>query len=178
MVHRYLAVLPILFLLSGCSRSKDSKAPPSQQGMVRRKQMAPTKSVVFMNDPAALDYVVRDVSDALEGNRWRWTFEHPELQFVLKSTEKLKFEADYSVADATLKDTGPVTVTFSVNGHDLPPVKHAKTGDYKFSQPVPAAWLSTDGFTKVGIDVKPLWVAPSDGKKLGLILIRAGFVSE
>jgi hypothetical protein len=140
--------------------------------------MPPTKAIIAMNDPAAFDYVVKDVSDSLEGGRWRWTFDRPELQFALKNTEKQKLEADFSLADATLKDTGPVTVTFSVNGHNLPPVKYPKSGDYKFSKPVPAEWLSADGLTKVAIDVKPLWVAPTDGKKLGLILIRAGFVSE
>jgi hypothetical protein len=177
-MRRFLLVIPFLFLLVGCSRSKDSQNPPSQQGAIRRKQMPPTKSIIAMNDPAAFDYVVRGVSEDLAGGLWRWTLENPELQFVLKSTDKVKLEAVYSVADATLKDTGPVTVTFSVNGHNLPPVKYAKTGDYKFSQPVPAAWLNTEGLTKVAIDVKPLWVSHTDGQKLGLILIRTGFVSE
>jgi hypothetical protein len=177
-VLRFTLIIPFLFLLIGCSRSKDSSAPPSQQEIVRRKPAAPTKAVVEMGDPAAMDYIVRDVSDSLEGGRWRWTFDHPELQFALKNTAKLKLEADFSVADATLKDTGPVTVKFSVNGHDLPVAKYSKSGDYHFARPVPAAWLSTDGLTKVAVEVAPMWVAPTDGKRLGLILIRAGFVPE
>lgn len=131
-----------------------------------------------MKDPAVTDYIVRDIADSLEGDRWRWTYEHPELQFSIKSAEKAKLEVDFSVAGATLKDTGPVTVKFLVNGHDAGSMKCPKDGDYHFAKPVAAALLNADGINNVVIDVNPLWTAPSDGKRLGLILIRAGFTFE
>ncbi len=90
-----------------------------------------------MNDPAVSDYIVKDVSETLEGNTWRWCYERPELRFQLKDTAGQKVELHFSVADATFKTTGPVTANFFVNNKPVGTMKISKTGDYVFDQQFP-----------------------------------------
>ncbi len=85
--------------------------------------------------------------------------------------------ADFSIAGDTLKTTGPVTVSFFVNDKLLAKEKYSKAGSYHFDQPVPAGFLVADKPTSFALEPKPIWVAPADHKHLGLILVRAGFVS-
>jgi hypothetical protein len=130
-----------------------------------------------MNDPTVNAYIVRDISDALEGGLWRWTFSRPELRFSLENEEDAALELDFAIADATLKDTGPVTVSVFVNDRPLGSMKCAKAADYRFIKKVPGSWIKTDGTALVAAEARPLWNAP-DGKHLGFILTRAGFVPQ
>ena len=138
----------------------------------------PTKAMVSMNDPAINDYIVKDVSDSLEGGSWRWGYERPELRFQLKQAAGQKLEAHFSVADATFKTTGPVTVNFFVNNKNVGTMKIAKSGDQVFSKAVPADLLSTTDLTAVAIETKPFWTSASDGRHLTVILTQVGFVGD
>jgi hypothetical protein len=170
-------ILCALLLQLGCQRSPEAgSAPPGQNAPVKLVER-PTKPFIEMNDPAVKGYIVQDINDFLEASTWRWTFNRPELRFYLAKTENLQLEIDFAIAGATLKDTGPVTVSTFVNGKPLGEMKCAKATDYKFVKAVPANWLNTDDATLVAAEVRPLWKTP-DGKQLGFILIRAGFVPQ
>lgn len=130
-----------------------------------------------MDDPDIENYVIRDVSLGIEAGKWRWTYRRPELRFWLDSTVGQKLVVDFVVAQATLSQTGPVTVSFWVNDQLLGQQYCPKPGDYRFEKPVPASWLRTGAFTIVAAQADKLWVAPADGARLGFILVRAGFVS-
>ena len=151
-----------------------SGKPPAAAMKVRSN---PTKAMVAMNDPAVEDYIVKDISDTLESSTWRWGYERPELRFQLKQTAGQKLEAHFSVADATFKTTGPVTVTFFVNNKNVGTMKITKPGDQVFSKAVPADLLSTNDLTDVAIEAKPFWTSASDGRHLTVILTQVGFVS-
>jgi hypothetical protein len=135
------------------------------------------KEMLEMKDPTVLGYIVQDVSESLGADSWRWTFDRPELRFLLSSGKKYKFEAEFSVAEETLKDTGPVTISFLINDRRLGATRYLKSGSYQFIEPVPQGWIKPDGDTTVAIIVRPLWTAP-DGKHLGLILSKAGFLNN
>src|SRR5690348_15938579 len=106
---------PLLVLLAaGCNTAQDGWAPP-----VRRDPLsfAPKKGhVVNMNDPYAMAYVVQDVRDLLEAGAWRWTSRRPELRIYLDEIRGLKFTTDFTLPESGFNRTGPVTISFLVNG--------------------------------------------------------------
>jgi hypothetical protein len=176
LVFRF-APLAVVLALAGCQRSTDvAFTPPAQHAPTKLAEPS-GKNFIAMRDPDVSDYIVRDVSDSLEGGGWRWTFDRPELRYRLTNTENLRLEVDFAIAGATLKDTGPVTVSFFVNGRPLGSMKCGKAADYKFTKAVPAQWLKPGDGTLVAAEARPLWNAP-DGKHLGFILTQEGFVRD
>jgi hypothetical protein len=128
-----------------------------------------------MGSPEADTYIVRDITDYVSGSAWRWTRKRPELRFFLDSIDHLKFSADFSVADATLKDTGPVTISVFINGHPLGSVKCADAGRKLFEKPVPAAFMRPKAVNFAALEIDKVWVSKTDGAVLGFILTTAGF---
>lgn len=164
-------------LLCGCGApAPDGYAPPMQRRLPPGPEPRPVGAIVSMSEQDADAHIVRDVSPAAEGANWRWTFERPELRFWLEEAQRQKLVMDFVIAENTFKDTGPVTVTFFVNGRALGRQSCPKPGPYHFEKAVPAAWLRTDDFTLVAAEADRLWTSPADGARLGFILSRAGFV--
>lgn len=160
-------------LFAGCSREPSYPPPPQRQPILTEER--PGGSIVAMSDPSAETYIVRDISDTVEGGSWRWTYEHPELRFWLDSAVDRKLSVDFLCSGITLANTGPIAISFSVNEHALGEARCAKEGQYRFEKNVPPEWLDTTGSNAVGAQANKLWTAPADGKKLGFILLKAGF---
>jgi hypothetical protein len=130
---------------------------------------------VNLGDPDADSYIVRDVVEGGEGDSWRWTRKRPELRFALESVDNLTFKADFSLAEATIKETGPVTVSVFINGQLLGGVHCEKSGDQYFEKRVPAGMLRANATNLVALEVDKVYVAKADGAILGMILSRVGF---
>ena len=160
--------------LTGCVNIPDSFSPPVQRHPVSGPDTSRLKHFIAMNDPAAEDHFLSDIGP-LEAGAWRWTRQNPTLRFVLPSSKGLKFVADFSISSDTLNVTGPLTITYFVNGHTLDTVKYDKAGEQHFEKPVPAEWLGEGQDTIVKIALDKVYVAPADGVKLGVTLVRAGF---
>ncbi len=136
----------------------------------------PTKAMITMSDPVVDDYIVKDISDTLEAKTWRWCYDRPELRFQLKQVQGQKLEVHFSVADATFKTTGPVTINFFVSNKSVGTMKVTQPGDQVFSKAVPADLLRTDDFMNVAIEARPCWTSSSDSRHLTIILTQVGFV--
>jgi hypothetical protein len=178
MWNRSLLLLPGIISLAACSHETPPPAPATQSAAGIKVRSNPTKATITMSDPAVNDYIVKDISDTLEANTWRWTYDRPELRFQLKDSKPQKVEVHFSVADATFKTTGPVTANFFVNNQPVGTMKITKPGAYVFSKPVPAGMLKTDELTTVAVEARPFWTSQNDGRHLTLILTEAGFVPE
>lgn len=166
-----------LTLLCGCGAPvPDGVPPPFQRRLPPGPEPRPVGAIVTMSEQDADAHIVRDVSPAAEGVAWRWTFQRPELRFWLEETTRQRLIVDFAIAEDTFKSTGPVTVTFFVNGKTLGRQRCPKAGLYHFEKPVPAAWLRADDFTLVAAQADKLWTSPADGARLGFILSRAGFL--
>lgn len=178
MIERLLpiAVVSALLALAGCAPAPESYAPPFQRSLPAGPEPRPVASFVNMGDPDADSYILRDVSPGAEGDQWRWTFQRPELRFWLESKASQQFVADISLPEATFRETGPVTISFFVNGNLLVRQHCPRSGDYHIRKEVPATWLRTDTFTIVAAESDKHWVSPADGARLGFILTRIGFV--
>jgi len=170
-----LSILLSFALLSGCANIPDSYAPPVQRRPLSGADPSPIGHFVTMSDPDADAYIVKDVSQAAEAGSWRWTRKRPELRFFLDSTEHLNFKVDLSIAETTLRETGPVTISISINGNLLDTIRYADAGEKHIDKPVPEKFLRAKAVNFAALEIDKVWVSKTDGAVLGFILTRAGF---
>ena len=149
---------------------------PAQRPAVAGEDPPSFGSYVHMNDRMLADYLVSGVTDGAPTDSWRWTNKKPTFRFKLTKVTGMRFEANYTISNATLTTTGPVVITWTVNGHVLGSVSESKDGYRKFSKPVPAEWLVPNGENLVSGEVDKVWVSPDDGAKLGFIISDLGFI--
>jgi hypothetical protein len=169
--------MPAVAALVLCSCSGPSYPPPPQRQFALVNEPDPPPPVfVTMEMPDASDYILSDIGRDTEGVGWRWTREHPRLRLRLPRTKGWRLRVDFGFPPANFKDTGPVTVSYVVNGNLLDRVRYTEPGDRRFEKPVPAAWLHVDEDNTVGADIEPPWIAPSDKARLGFVLHGMGFV--
>jgi hypothetical protein len=159
----------------GCANIPDSYAPPVQRKPLTGADPSPVGRFVNLAETNADAYVVRDVNQGAEGDLWRWTRKRPELRFYLDTIDHLDFKADFSIAEATFKDTGPVAVSIFINGNLLDKVACTEAGEKHFSKPVPEGFLRPKTVNFAALEIDKVWVSKTDGAQLGIILIRAGF---
>jgi hypothetical protein len=171
------ATISLCFTLVGCGYgSRESKELPPQYAD-RGELPSSTPPFVEMSHPGAPSTIVKDVSATVEAGTWRWTGEHPTLKVRIPDTQGWRLLVRYAVSDVTFKETGPVKITYALNGKDLQTEMVKAPGDRVFNQPVPAAMLN-QGENIISIHVHNPWTSPTDGAKLGLILTGAGLVRQ
>ncbi len=111
----------------------------------------------------------------MAADSWRWTGKRPELRFFLEHADGVSFKADFSIADVTLKVTGPVTISVFINGALLDNIHCAAAGERHFEKPVPEKFLHARSINLAAMEIDKVWVSKLDGAALGFILTRAGF---
>ncbi|MBV9768740.1 MAG: hypothetical protein JOZ32_04145 [Bryobacterales bacterium] len=171
---RIAGLLLCVLCLASCDRLPDTYPPPEQRHPVEGYNPGPDALMVNMDDSDADSRIVKDIYGATSAS-WRWTSQNPTVKLLLFSTENLKFIADYAIWDDGFKFTGPLEISFLVNGNLLDKIRYTTPGVKHFDKPVPADWLSVDFPTTVSMFIDKLYVAPRDGAKFGVILVRLGF---
>jgi hypothetical protein len=172
---RFLA-LPGAVLLCACQNLPDPYAPPEQRQPFENFRPYRVSRVVNMADGDAESHFVRDIKGAT--GVWRWTGKHPEVRLFLRTNQMLHYVIDFSIVEATFKDTGPVTLTFLVNGHVLDKMTYTASGQQHFDKPVPEEWVEAGKEALVGAEIDKVWVSPADGVALGFILSQIGLRQE
>jgi hypothetical protein len=162
----------LALLLTACQDMPEPYAPPVQREPFDNFRPYRTSRIVNMADGDADAHIVSDISGP--SGTWRWTGKHPAVRVAPRGNENLRYLIDFTIADVTFKETGPVTVSFFVNDHLLDAVHYATPGEQHFEAPVPADWVQPEADTIVAAEVDKVWTAPADGAKLGLILTRLG----
>ena len=76
----------------------------------------------------------------------------------------------------TYKVTGPVRVSYAVNGRTLGSLRCDHAGDFKIEKAVPDGLVETGKFTSVTFEANPRWISPEDGAQLSFLLRSAGFL--
>jgi len=165
----------LLALLTGCVNMPETYAPPMQRKPLAGPDTSKLKHYVAMNDPLAMEHVLRDVNPALEGELWRWTGQKPTFRFYLPTVRRLRFEMHFSIHSDTMKQTGPLTVSYFINGRPLDKITYDKPGEQHFEKPVDPSWLLKNSVNVASAELDKIFVAPEDGAQLGLTLIRVGF---
>jgi hypothetical protein len=159
--------------LAACDRLPESYPPPEQRQPVAGVIQGPDAMLVSMGNPDADLVIVKDVYPGT-GISWRWTKQEPTVRVLVLSNENIRFSADFGLWEDAFKITGPVEVSFLVNGKLLDKVRYTEPGGKHFEKFVPAEWLNANTEANVALSVDKLYAAPQDGGKFGVMLTRLG----
>lgn len=170
MIRAALAVLALT--LCACREPSLEYPPPEQRPNLEGYHLAPAR-VLDMDAPDATFHFVRDISPALIAS-WRWTDQHPAVRIRVRDKQNLKYTIDFTLPEITFKDTGPVTIAFLVNGHELDRIRYAVAGFQHFEKPVPPDWLEDYKDATVEAEIDKIWISKDDGARFGFILTRIG----
>jgi hypothetical protein len=172
-VHRLISGITVL-VAAGCNALPDYPPPPQREALIRP---AATGLSYFLNvsSPNADAYIVQGIGDKTEGGGFRWAFAHPVLRFLVPSMDHPKFLMDFALPETTFRVTGPVTMTFSINGRFFDKRRFVEMGQQHYEREVPDGFLRFGALNLVSIDPDKVFVA-GDGAKLGFPFSRAGFV--
>jgi hypothetical protein len=162
-----------LLCLAVCERLPESYPPPEQRQPVAGLIPGPDAMMVSMDNSDADRLIVKDIYGG-SGISWRWTKQEPTVKVLVLTTENVKFSTDFAIWDEGFKTTGPVEISFLVNGKLLDKVRYTTPGNKHFEKPVPADWLSGSPEASVAMSLDKLYIAPRDGAKFGVILTRLG----
>ena len=160
-----------------CQNMPEPYAPPEQRQPLENFRPYRVSAVVNMSDGDAAGHFVQDISPALAGT-WRWTGQRPTVRVSMRANENLRYAIDFTIPGVTFEQTGPVTMSFYVNGHLLDQVRYTSFGPKRFVKPVPAEWVEKDQEATVAAEIDKLWVSPQDGSRLGFILTSIGLQQE
>jgi len=164
---RKFILLAGVLVVAGCSKQPESL--PEKPEFVR-------ESRVDLNSPHADGAIIKDVMARAKDVPWRWTNQNPQLRVWVSDTANRKLHAEFAVADATFKETGPIQVTWTVNDKPVETVTYDSPGNKTFDKPVPPAMLKANAENTVGAQIDKVWVSKTDGVKLGLILSQIGLL--
>jgi hypothetical protein len=166
------AVLSIAaFMPVSCVRTPESYPVPDQHQPFRASSSDPEYVVAGSKD--ASRYFVRDIR--IDAGMWRWTGAEPELEFALASKTNRTLVYEFVINEETFKHTGPVHISFFVNGKLLARETYDTPGDKKLEKLVPNEVLQVKEKTRVVARVENTWRSP-DGVIFGILLKRAGFI--
>lgn len=170
------AVLLLPLLLAGCLKYPEPYRPPVQRKPLEINGDHALTHFFFMNAPDAEDHFLSGILPELHDGAWRWVMKKATFQFGLFTTNALRLKADLAVPDFILKQTGPVKISVSVEGHPLDTSEFSTAGSQVFEKPVPAEWLTTTRPVQVSLEADKLWTSPADGSQRGFIVTSIGFV--
>lgn len=158
--------------MAACDRLPESYPPPEQRQPAAA--IGGTDAMmVSMDNPDVDRLIVKDIYGGM-GFSWRWSKQEPTVRVPVLSAENIKFSADFALWADAFKITGPLEISFLVNGKLLDKVRYTTPGDKHFLKLVPADWLDGNSEATVAMSVDKLFIAPQDGAKFGVILARLG----
>jgi hypothetical protein len=167
LVRILLATLTVI--LCSCNRFPDSYSPPKQfPGGGPNPDL-----IVDFGQPEAATHIVKDIDPFVHVN-WVLTGKEPTLKILAISDQNMKLLVDFTLLDDSLRKTGPIELTFQVNGKVLDKIRYERAGNKRFEKDVPADWLIAEKENTVAIGVDKLFPT-DDGTKYGFILSRVGF---
>ena len=167
------AVLATLFTNNACQNVPGPYAPPVQRQPLEDFRAYRMSAIVDMSSEDATIHFVQDIT-SIKTTSWRWTEKRPTVRVRIGTAENLRYTIDFAIAEATLRTTGPVTVSFLVNDRVLDQVRYSQSGTLHFEKPIPAGWVIAGEDVTVGAEVDKVWTPPEPGPNLGLILLRMG----
>ncbi len=165
----------LLLSLAACDRLPESYPPPEQRQPIAGfgPDAGGDAMMVSMDNSDADQLIVQDVYGG-SNIPWRWTKQEPTVRVLVLSAENLKYSTDFALWDDAFKISGPVEVSFLVNGKLLDKVRYTSPGNKHFEKAVPSDWLTGGAEANVALSIDKLYTAPRDGAKFGVILTRIG----
>ncbi len=128
-----------------------------------------------MSNPNAAAYIVQGISDATEGIGYRWAFDHPVLRYFIPPMDHPRFVMEFALPERMFRATGPLTLTFSLNGRQFARAGFPNPGQLTYEREVPPELFHWNAINVVSIEPDKVWTQP-DGARLGFVVSRVGFV--
>ena len=168
------SILLAAFTVSACKRRhRRAEAQPEQAPGTMLSELQ-------MGDARAAVQLAKGFYDP-EGNAWRWTQKHFSVVLApppgaAQRGASLAFH--FTLPEAEFSKLGPITLSASIAGQDLPPQTYSAAGDYVFKRNVPATLLSAQA---VNVDFqtdKSLPPTGTDQRELGLVATSIALQAE
>jgi hypothetical protein len=170
--RRALIAVAAAAISAGCNRGI-SFAPPPQKKMPEGSD--PKLAVMLLNAQDSFrNRAVADMLTADRGSNWVWTNQNPRFRIFVER-DVWECVARFTVAKVVIDKVGPVTVSLVVNGRALATRTYAKDGEYELRAEVPQDVLKANAPDVFGLDINPVYIAETDGVKLGVLLEEIGF---
>ncbi|MBL8175541.1 MAG: hypothetical protein JNK48_12780 [Bryobacterales bacterium] len=173
MTRRLLPCL--LCALTACSPEPAWYPLPMQRVFDPSSEPKVVGAIVSMDSPHVDNYIVSGIITREPGSSWRWANEKAQLRFAIGEAQRMKFIADFVIADDTFKVTGPVTMKFTIDGRPIGAERYDKPGEKHYEVEVAPAVLRSGEPMTVSAEVDKYFESKTDGVKLGFLLIRMGF---
>jgi hypothetical protein len=179
-----LAIPLLMLTLCACKRYPESYAPPLQRPNFEDPEC--WERVIHMTDVDAPDHFIADIADPLAAN-WRWSGKRLMVHLDVPAQEglaqaplpqtqmqhtKLAYHIEFAIPQETFRSTGPVTLTFLLDGHALDVRRYDAAGPYQFEKYVPPEWISSGGNIRLGAEIDKVF--SSQGRTYGFLLIAIG----
>jgi hypothetical protein len=123
-------------------------------------------------DPRDIGHLVRGLRPS---GRWAWTDRRAALRFLVDDPRPQKFTADLFIAVRTFEQTGPIDISWRIDGRLLGALRCDAPRQFVFEKPVPEGWIERGRPIEVELEADKASVAP-DGVEYGFLLVSAGFV--
>lgn len=166
-----------MLALAGCQNMPPPYAPPEQFTFPEQVRNHKVERMVEISDKDSGDYFVADILGK-PGDPWAWTGKRPMVKLKPPRTPEVRYVMDLAIAGATFDSTGPVTITFLVNGQALDSIRYTKAGAYHFEKVVPPAWVVEAAEVQAGAEIDKMWTSPDQSSHLGFILTRVGLIGQ
>jgi hypothetical protein len=131
-----------------------------------------------MNDPDADAHILSGVAKGDDAGWRRWTADRFSLVCKSLPAGSWRVRLNFEVFDRFINELGPFTVTVSVNGQPLQTRTFSQPGDVELAADVPAGLIEPGKDARIDVSADKVWISPTDGARLALRLIAAGFVSQ
>jgi hypothetical protein len=128
-----------------------------------------------MSQPDSDSYVVSGMRAKSEGP-WRWANSRPVLRFYVPEVGRVRFRMDCTFPEGIFAQTGPVTLTVTLNGQVFDRVRYDHPGPEEYSHTVPPELLHPNAVNLVAVTPDKTAGRPEGGERLGFVLTSAGFV--
>jgi hypothetical protein len=160
---------------AGCSRK-----PQTPQAEATIEEPNTLMSTVRMADPKAATQLVKGFYPP-EGNAWRWTSKAFTVTLRAPAdaaTRGAKLVLRFAVPEPVIQRVKTVTLTAKVEGVALPAVKYEKSGDYVYTQDVPASVFKEDTVVADFALDNYLHSGDVEKRELGVIVTTAGLEAK
>ena len=124
-----------------------------------------------MTDVDARDHFVADIFEPLAAN-WRWTGRNPTIRLKAPPNLARAYSIEFAIPERDLRITGPVTLTFLVNGHVLDRKRYTAAGAYVFEKQIPPEWMAT-GEATLAAEIDKVLPVPN-GPPFGFLIVSIG----
>ena len=171
---RHALLLPFLGAMTACQNIPATFPLPAQRAAVEDGRLYAATRILEMGDPAIAAFLVRGIGRDIEGGAWRWTGQRPTVRLRPRTNYGVYYAIEFTLPEATFKDTGPVTISYFVGDHLLDRVLYARAGGWHFDKLVPEDWITPQRDVELAAEVDKVWTSKIDGAKLGFVLNAMG----